>query len=89
MRLNGAELLVAALGRRRGTTVSPASRTLTDKDSVVLGDFSNTTGDHVFDGALRQGLSVQLEQSPFLSIIPEQQIHRTLQDDGQDSPMRS
>ena len=39
---------------------------LTDKDTIVLADFTNTTGDPVFDGALRQGLSVQLEQTPFL-----------------------
>ena len=38
---------------------------LTDKDTIVLADFTNTTGDTVFDGTLRQGLSVQLEQSPF------------------------
>jgi eukaryotic-like serine/threonine-protein kinase len=38
---------------------------LTDKDTIVLADFTNTTGDEVFDGTLRQGLSVQLEQSPF------------------------
>ena len=51
---------------------------LTDKDTIVLADFTNSTGDTVFDGTLRQGLSVQLEQSPFLSIIPDQQIQRTL-----------
>jgi eukaryotic-like serine/threonine-protein kinase len=51
---------------------------LTDKDTIVLGDFTNTTGDPVFDGTLRQGLSVQLEQSPFLSIISDQQIQQTL-----------
>jgi len=44
---------------------------LTDKDTIVLADFTNTTGETVFDGALRQGLSVQLEQSPFLSIITD------------------
>jgi eukaryotic-like serine/threonine-protein kinase len=52
---------------------------LTDKDTIVLADFTNTTGDAVFDGTLRQGLSVQLEQSPFLSIISDQQIQQTLQ----------
>jgi eukaryotic-like serine/threonine-protein kinase len=52
---------------------------LTDKDTIVLADFTNTTGDPVFDGTLRQGLAVQLEQSPFLSIISDQQIQRTLQ----------
>ena len=51
---------------------------LTDKDTIVLADFNNTTGDAVFDGTLRQGLAVQLEQSPFLSIISDQQIQQTL-----------
>jgi tetratricopeptide (TPR) repeat protein/predicted Ser/Thr protein kinase len=52
---------------------------LTDKDTIVLADFTNTTGDVVFDGTLRQGLSVQLEQSPFLNIISDQRIRQTLQ----------
>ena len=52
--------------------------TLTEKDTIVLADFTNTTGDPVFDGTLRQGLSVQLEQSPFLRLIPEGQIQQTL-----------
>jgi eukaryotic-like serine/threonine-protein kinase len=56
---------------------------LTEKDTIVLADFTNTTGDTVFDGTLRQGLSVQLEQSPFLSIISDQQIQQTLQMMGQ------
>ena len=56
---------------------------LTDKDTIVLADFTNTTGDTVFDGALRQGLSVQLEQSPFLSIMSDQQIQQTLRLMGQ------
>ena len=56
---------------------------LTDKDTIVLADFTNTTGDAIFDGTLRQGLSVQLEQSPFLSIISDQQIQQTLQMMGQ------
>jgi serine/threonine protein kinase/tetratricopeptide (TPR) repeat protein len=51
---------------------------LTDKDTIVLADFANTTGDPVFDGTLRQGLSVQLEQSPFLSIVSDQQIQQAL-----------
>jgi eukaryotic-like serine/threonine-protein kinase len=56
---------------------------LTDKDTVVLADFANTTGDSVFDGTLQQGLSVQLEQSPFLSIVSDQQIQKTLSLMGQ------
>jgi eukaryotic-like serine/threonine-protein kinase len=51
---------------------------LTDKDTVVLADFTNTTSDSVFDGTLRQGLSAQLEQSPFLNLLSDQQIGKTL-----------
>ena len=51
---------------------------LGEKDTVVLGDFSNTTGDAVFDGTLRQGLSAQLDQSPFLNLLSEQRINQTL-----------
>lgn len=56
---------------------------LTDKDTIVLADFDNKTGDPVFDGTLRQGLSVQLEQSPYLSIISDDRIRGTLQLMGQ------
>jgi tetratricopeptide (TPR) repeat protein len=51
---------------------------LTNKDTIVLADFTNTTGDPVFDGALRQGLMVQLEQSPFLSLVSDDRIQQTL-----------
>jgi len=51
---------------------------LTAKDTIVLADFDNKTGDPVFDGALRQGLAVQLEQSPFLSLISDESIRSTL-----------
>ena len=51
---------------------------LTDKDTIVLADFVNKTGDSVFDGTLRQGLAVQLEQSPFLSLVPDERIQATL-----------
>ena len=51
---------------------------LTDKDTIVLADFANSTGDPVFDDTLRQGLAVQLEQSPFLSLISEERIHQVL-----------
>jgi len=51
---------------------------LTSKDSIVLADFTNTTGDAVFDGTLRQGLAVQLQQSPYLNLVSDQQIAQTL-----------
>lgn len=47
-------------------------------DTIVLADFTNSTGDPVFDGTLRQGLSAQLEQSPFLSLISDERIAQTL-----------
>lgn len=51
---------------------------LTDKDTIVLAEFTNTTGDSVFDETLRQGLAVHLQQSPFLSLISDERIRRTL-----------
>jgi serine/threonine protein kinase len=55
-----------------------ATTHLTEKDSVVLAEFTNTTGDPVFDGTLRQGLSSQLEQSPFLRLLSDQRVAQTL-----------
>jgi len=79
----GALIAVAALAVGSWLFLSRRVHALTDKDTIVLADFTNTTGDPVFDGTLRQGLSVQLEQSPFLSIISDQQIQQTLQMMGQ------
>jgi len=61
---------------------------LTEKDTIVLGDFTNTTGDPVFDGTLREGLSVELEQSPFLSLVSEEGIQQTLRMMGQPTNVR-
>ncbi|HEX4077202.1 MAG TPA: serine/threonine-protein kinase, partial [Candidatus Acidoferrales bacterium] len=51
---------------------------MTEKDSIVIADFANTTGDSVFDSTLRQGLSAQLSQTPFLNIVSGDQIAQTL-----------
>jgi DNA-binding winged helix-turn-helix (wHTH) protein/tetratricopeptide (TPR) repeat protein len=51
---------------------------LTDKASIVLSDFTNTTGDSVFDDTLKQGLAVQLEQSPFLNLVSDHKVNETL-----------
>jgi serine/threonine protein kinase/tetratricopeptide (TPR) repeat protein len=51
---------------------------LTEKDTVVLADFDNSTGDPVFDGALKQALAVQLAQSPFLNILSDRKVEETL-----------
>jgi eukaryotic-like serine/threonine-protein kinase len=56
---------------------------LTDKDTIVLVDLGNTTKDPVFDGTLRRGLAVQLEQSPFLSLVSDERIQQTLRLMGQ------
>ncbi len=57
---------------------SHQTRPLTDKDTIVLADFINTTGDGVFDDTLKQGLAVQLEQSPFLDLVSERKVNETL-----------
>ena len=57
---------------------SPATLKLTDKDTIVLADFDNQTGDPIFDGTLRQGLAIHLEQSPFLKIMDEEEMQRGL-----------
>jgi eukaryotic-like serine/threonine-protein kinase len=54
------------------------TRALTEKDTVVLSEFVNTTGDAVFDGTLKQALAVQLEQSPYLNLLPESKIQDAL-----------
>jgi tetratricopeptide (TPR) repeat protein len=51
---------------------------LTDRDTIVLADFTNTTADPVFDESLRQGLAAQLQQSPFLSLISEERLRKEL-----------
>jgi len=51
---------------------------LTDKDTIVLSEFTNSTGDPVFDETLRRGLAVQLAQSPYLTLVSDERMHRTL-----------
>jgi len=68
-------LVVIALG---GFLATHRARALTEKDSILLTDFVNTTGDVVFDGALKQALAVQLEQSPYLNLVPESKIQENL-----------
>jgi serine/threonine protein kinase len=72
-----ASLLIAALAAG-GYFYFHRTPKLTDKDTIVLSDFDNKTGDDVFDDALKQGLSVQLEQSPFLTLLSENRVNQTL-----------
>jgi len=69
-----AGLIVAGLYYR-----SHRNRALTDKDTIVLADFSNSTGDAVFDDALKTALNVSLRQSPFLNVLSDSEVAKTLQ----------
>src|SRR5436309_3093158 len=61
---------------------------LTEKDTILLADFANTTGDSVFDGTLKQALAVQLGQSPFLNIFSEDRVRGALRFMGRSSDER-
>ena len=76
-------LVAAAIGgafyvRSRSATRVTKAAPLTEKDTVVLADFTNSTGDPVFDGTLKQALAVDLEQSPFLNILSDRRVSETL-----------
>jgi hypothetical protein len=86
--VTGATIVVVALTVGGWLLLSRKAHALTEKDTIVLADFTNTTGDAVFDGALRQGLTVQLEQSPFLSLVSERRIQQTLRLMGQPADAR-
>ena len=76
--LGAAALVVLAIALAGIRFFNHRQPILTEKDTIVLADFANSTGDAVFDGTLRQGMAVQLEQSPFLSLVSEARIRRTL-----------
>ena len=71
-------LVAATIGGTLYFRSRQAMARLTDKDTIVLSDFDNKTGDSVFEDTLKQGLSVQLEQSPFLDLLSEQRVNDTL-----------
>ncbi len=76
----GAALVIAALvaGGLYYRSRQHAAHALTEKDTIVLADFTNTTGDAVFDDTLKTALSVSLNQSPFLNVLPENKVAATL-----------
>jgi serine/threonine protein kinase/tetratricopeptide (TPR) repeat protein len=67
---------------------SRRANALTEKDTVVLADFVNTTGDSVFDGTLKQALAVQLEQSPYMNLLPESRTREALRFMGRPADTR-
>jgi serine/threonine protein kinase/tetratricopeptide (TPR) repeat protein len=72
--------MIAAAWYLRSHSATPAASaaTLTEKDTVVLADFGNKTGDIVFDDALKQALAVELGQSPFLNVLSDRKVGETL-----------
>jgi eukaryotic-like serine/threonine-protein kinase len=75
----GATLLVIGLAVGGWLFFSRKAHALTDKDTIVLADFDNKTGDAVFDDTLKTALSVSLRQSPFLNVLPDSEAAKTLQ----------
>ncbi|HZC24262.1 MAG TPA: tetratricopeptide repeat protein, partial [Candidatus Binatia bacterium] len=88
-----AVVLVAAIvagfyWHSRSAAPAANSMTLSQRDTVVLADFDNTTGEAVFDGALKQALAVELGQSPFLNILSDRKVAGTLKLMGRPSTDR-
>lgn len=85
----GGIAVLLVLGVVTGTLVyRKGANALTAKDSILVADFVNTTGDPVFDGTLKQALAVQLEQSPYLNVTPESRIRETLKFMGRSADER-
>ena len=72
-------LIVALVAAGIGFVFLKRGHALTEKDSILIADFVNTTADPVFDGTLKKALAVDLGQSPYLNVFPEQKIRQTLQ----------
>jgi tetratricopeptide (TPR) repeat protein len=78
--LTGAALVVVVAAVAGWLYFARRAHALTEKDTIVLADFANTTGDSVFDDTLKQALAVDLGQSPFLNILSEEKIRETLRE---------
>ena len=72
-------LIVALVAAGVAFVLSRRGHALTEKDSILITDFVNTTADPVFDGTLKKALAVDLGQSPYLNVFPDQKIRQTLQ----------
>jgi tetratricopeptide (TPR) repeat protein/predicted Ser/Thr protein kinase len=78
MAIAAAAVVIVALGVGAWLYFTRRAHALNQTDTIVLADFANATSDPVFDGTLRQGLAVQLGQSPFLNILPDRKVSETL-----------
>lgn len=85
--ISSAAILIALIG---GWSFwhSRQANALTEKDSILLTDFTNTTGDAVFEGTLKSALQVSLAQSPFLNLVSQQDVNKTLKMMGQSPDAR-
>ena len=72
------QAIIGVLGVQSRRLAAPAVPALTGQDTIVLADFLNTTGEPVFDGALKVALAVALEQSPFLKVFSDDRVRETL-----------
>jgi eukaryotic-like serine/threonine-protein kinase len=77
--MSGAALVVVGLAAGGWLFYSRKAHALTEKDTIVLADFTNTTGDAIFDDTLKTALNVSLRQSPFLNVLPDSEVAKTLQ----------
>jgi serine/threonine protein kinase/tetratricopeptide (TPR) repeat protein len=75
----GAIIVVVALAAGGRLFYTRKAHALTDKDTIVLSDFTNTTGDAIFDDTLKTALNVSLRQSPFLNVLSDSEVAKTLQ----------
>ena len=72
-------VVLAVLGLAMTVFLRRTRAVMTDRDTILVTDFVNTTADPVFDGTLKKALAVDLEQSPYLNVFPEQKVRQTLQ----------
>ncbi|HVO61366.1 MAG TPA: protein kinase [Terriglobales bacterium] len=81
--------LAVVVGATIATLVSVRhGRAMTERDAILVTDFVNTTADPIFDGTLKKALAVDLEQSPYLNVIPEQKVQQTLKFMGRSPDQR-
>jgi tetratricopeptide (TPR) repeat protein/predicted Ser/Thr protein kinase len=72
-------VVLAVLGMAMTIFMRRTRAVMSDKDAILVTDFVNTTADPMFDGTLKKALAVDLEQSPYLNVFPEQKVRQTLQ----------
>ncbi len=84
----GAAIVVVGLAVGAWLFSSRKAHALTERDTVVIADFANSTGDAVFDDALKEALAAELQQSPFLSILPDRKVSETLKLMGRPADQR-